>query len=96
MKCISIQNHQIQRVLADLPSNTIDNIAFKVHDGSMTLAAPNVTGIPDNNNHESTWQTTHVEQLLEPSHMSIIDLHNVVSKSTDKLFFVQYTPAGTM
>ena len=72
---------------ADLPSNTIDKIAFKVHDRSTTFAAPpNVTSIPDNTSHESTWQTPAVEQLLEPSHVSVIDLHNTVNVSTDKLF----------
>ena len=81
---------------ADLPSNAIDEIAFKVHDKSTPSAAsPTITSIPDNIKHEPTLPTP-IEQLLEPSYMSIIDLHNAVSTSTDKLFFVQYTPAGTM
>jgi len=69
---------------ADLPSNAIDEIAFKVHDESATSAAsPNVTSIPDNISHEPTWQTWQMpveQQLLEPSYVSIIDLHNTVSK----------------
>ena len=41
---------------ADFPSNTINKIAFKVHDESMTSAVlPTVTSIPDNINHEPTW-----------------------------------------
>ena len=28
--------------------------------------------------------------------MSVINLHNAVNASTGKLFFVQYTPAGTI
>lgn len=81
---------------ADLPSDAIDKIAFTVHDERTTsTASPTITSIPDNINHETTRQTP-IEQLLEPSYMSGIDLHNAVSTPTDKLFFVQYTPAGTM
>jgi len=97
--CKSIRYNREHRLDDDWDEElaSIDEITFKVHDGSTTFAAPpNVTGIADNTtSHESTWQTP-VEQLLEPSHVSVMDLNNTVSTSTDKSFFIQYTPAGTM
>jgi len=83
--------------IENLPSNSIDVEAFKPHN-SLISQAPiisNITIPSTNNSNQPTWQAP-FEQLGAPLAMDTTSLCNAIIISTDKLFFMQYTPAETM
>lgn len=81
----------------NLPSTNIDIEAFKSHTHTIPqLPVTSTTTIPSTSNDKQLdWQAP-IEPLTESPAMHYIDLRNSIVISTDKLFFVKYTPAGTM
>jgi hypothetical protein len=79
-------------VTTNLPSNSIDTIAFQSHENRGIPATLDRAYLRD----PLCDDQTPIETLDEPFSMSSVDLHTAINTSTDKLFFIQYTPAGTM
>ena len=84
-------------LIANLPSNSIGIEAFKPHNSPISQAPiiSNITIPSTKNRNQPTWQAP-IEQLSAPLAMDTTSLRNAIIISTNKLFFVQYTTAGTM
>jgi hypothetical protein len=84
-------------LIDNLPSNSIDAEAFKPHNIPISQAPinPNTT-IPSTNNTNQPTQQATIEQLDTPPSMDTTSLHDTIITSNDKLFFIKYTPSGTM
>jgi len=77
--------------IVNLSSTSIDAEAFKPYNKPITPSDDVSTTTHTKFNYERP-----IEQLVEPPSMNYAELRNVIITSTDKLCFVQYTPAGTM
>ena len=84
-------------LIDNLPSNSIDAETFKPHNIPISQGPINPsTTIPSTNNNNQPTQQATIEQLDTPPSMDTTSLHDTIITSNDKLFFIKYTPSGTM
>ena len=82
---LNTQSHHV-----DLPSNKVDNLAFLPY---TPLPLPTVAELQrDDNIHGDDHHGTETREITNNKDT----LHASISQSADKLFFISYTPAGTM
>ena len=80
------------------PSSRIDEAAFQVHN-PITLPPSTDSAhdtLPTAAKDQLDNTSIPIETLLEPAQMNHTELQEAIEQSKDKLFFVQFTPAGTM
>ena len=74
----------------DLPSNEVDTLAFLPYN---PLPLPTIAELQRNENiHQDDRHGVETRDITTNTDT----LHASISESTDKLFFISYTPAGTM